>query len=196
VIGVEGAVRLETYFEAVSYRGPAAELEVNAFHAGTDIETLRPAAVVVASGGGDVRVAMAGGRVRVETVRGDIAVEGSAPLAKAELISTQGSVAFGAPFERGALIVLDSYSGDVDATVDPGADARISLEAYAGRIRNAFGESSAPGADPLRRRVVEVDLGDGAARLAAKSVRGDVRLLAREGSPMPDDPHPPRRPNR
>lgn len=188
VTGVEGVVRLETYFEAVSYRGAAPELDVTAFHEDADIETAGPAAITVTSGGGDVRVRAAGGRVRVETVRGDIAVAGSRPVEQAELISTQGSVVFDAPFESDALIVLDSYSGEVEAAVHPGASARISLEAYAGTIRNELGESSRPGADPLRRRVVEVTVGEGGARLAAKSVRGDVRLRARDGPRATPEP--------
>jgi len=181
VVGAEGDVALESYFEEAVYRGGAPRVSVRGFHSPIMIEAPHARSIVAESGGGDVHVLSGGGRLRVETVRGDIEARARGALAEADLRSTGGSILLSAPLAATATIALDTHHGTLDVELDPGVGARLRLETYLGAIENALGPSApARRSGPVRANALDFSLGEGGALIVASTYRGDIRLHRRE----------------
>jgi DUF4097 and DUF4098 domain-containing protein YvlB len=177
VLGVEGDVRLESFFDSCVYKGDAERVFVTAYHGTTRVEAGRAREVVVTSGSGDVHVNTGRGGVRIQTVNGDIDVVSMDPLDSADVRSTFGSIAFAATISSEATVALESHSGDVELTLDEDVRARLQLDTYLGAIHNDRGPSAPArpwGSGGWSR--VEFALNGGGAIVTASSFRGDIRL--------------------
>jgi len=178
VVGIEGDVRLESFFGRAEYRGDAERVSVAGFHGAARIDSPSATEVVVTTGGGDVVLLTGGGVVRVESVRGDIDVRALRAVGRATIESTSGSIGFEASLSADAEIVLDTHGGDVALRLGPGSGARIELETYRGAIRNDLGPSIPAAGGPVRRSHVEFTVYGGRAIVRASTFLGDIIVRA------------------
>jgi len=157
---------------------------------------------VVRTASGDVSIKGAGGTISVNVASGDVSVIGTEPVSL-DVHSVSGDVRARAPkFDR---VAIETISGDAElaGSYEPGPSHRIStvsgdveLAVSGGltlEVKTVSGDVDCHHPDRRegdgRRRPLVI--GDGAARLAVRSMSGDVEVRATpSGPPTPARPAP------
>jgi hypothetical protein len=186
-IHVSGTVELEVPHDArVEVRSAAGDVALRDVRGGATVKTAS----------GDVSVKRAGGRIAVSVASGDVNVTSAEPISL-DVHSVSGDVRARAPqFER---VAIETISGDAELAGAFGAAAGHVISTVSGSVELAVlggltvavktvsgsVECDHPGhreGDGRRRPLV---IGDGAARLAVRTMSGDVDVRA--GKPTTSD---------
>jgi len=122
------------------------------------------------------------GELDFKTVSGDLTVvDARSGAVRAKTVSGDLTVDLHAVGEGG--IELDSVSGDITLRLPGDADLAVDVRSTSGKLGSAF-DGLAQDRQPGQRRL-EGTLGEGAGRLRARTVSGDVALLRRVGGDEP-----------
>jgi DUF4097 and DUF4098 domain-containing protein YvlB len=135
----------------------------------------KPANLEISTVSGNVRLDRSAGAVEAVTVSGDIEVE-LGKTTELRVRTTSGNLEAEAHLTRDARVAIETVSGDLRTIFPSDAGFTTDIESFSGDIEGCF-ESSV-------RRVskygpgtrLEVKHGEGAARIRAKSLSGDIML--------------------
>jgi len=186
-----------------------ASVEVGAAAGDVTVRDVR-GGTVIRTASGDVSVKGAGGRIAVNVASGDVNVIGTEPVSL-EVHSVAGDVRARAPrFER---VAIETISGDAELAGTFGAGVNHAISTVSGdvelavlgggltiEVKTVSGDLTCQHPDRRdgdgRRRPLVI--GDGAARMAIRSMSGDVDVRAGRVGPSaptpPTAPEPPRPP--
>ncbi|MFH0750385.1 MAG: DUF4097 family beta strand repeat-containing protein, partial [Chloroflexota bacterium] len=186
-----GTVELEVPRDArVEVSSAAGDVAIRELRGGAQVRTFS----------GDVSVKQAAGRLAIDVASGDVTVTGSEPVSL-DVHSVSGDVrARSQRFERTA---IETISGDVELAGSFGIEAAHVISTVSGDVELAVGggltvEVKTVSGDvtcehPDRRegdgRKRPLVIGDGAARLAVRSLSGDVEVRAGLPPTPADDGH-------
>jgi hypothetical protein len=180
-----GTIELEVPRDArVEVSSTAGDVALRDIHGDAQVRTLS----------GDVSIKQAAGRLTVGVTSGDVTVTGAEPVSL-DVHAVSGNVRARAPrFDR---VAIETISGDAElaGTFGAGVDHRIStvsgdvevavigglaieVKTISGDVRCDHPERRE--GDGRKRRLV---IGDGAARLAVRSMSGDVEVRAGRAAP-------------
>ena len=188
-VHVSGTIELEVPRDArVEVSSAAGDVALRDVRGGAQVRTVS----------GDVSVKQAAGRLAIDVASGDVTVTGAEPVSL-DVHAVSGDVRARAPrFDR---VAIETISGDAELGGTFGAEAAHVITTVSGdvelavlggltvEVRTVSGDVSCD--HPDRRegdgRRGPLVIGDGAARLAIRSMSGDVEVRAGKPGPSGDD---------
>jgi DUF4097 and DUF4098 domain-containing protein YvlB len=176
-VGVEqvlGAQRLKTVSGSVNTQVAGASAEINSVSGDIQVTgSATPATQRFSTVSGNVTLEHGAGDVEATSVSGDVQVE-VAPARSVRLRSTSGDLNFHGKLARDGTLDAESMSGDV--TLKAGGGYEYEASSFSGEIEGCFGkEAERTGAHAPGSRL-NGKLGDGSARVHARTMSGDVSL--------------------
>ena len=181
VEGVTGEVEASTVTGAISVRGTPDVLVAESMEG--DVDIAAPARVTrLKTAGGAITVRDAANEITATSVSGVIRLLHARAVSSGRLESVSGSVVFNGAVAPGGGLDLQTHDAPIDILLPPGQNATVEVTAYGGRTVNAIpGLVGAPG----KGKVVRYRLGNGRARVVARSLKGDVSLRRQMPRPNP-----------
>ena len=138
---------------------------------------------------GNVRADNVSGRLEATTVSGTIRLSGL----RANDIRTQtasGDIVYAGRVATGGTYDFESHSGTIRLTVPSNSGAQFRLEAFSGSIQNDFApDAAATGANRKTGRV-DFTVGDGRARVTARTFNGRIVVKSDATAVIRRDPAP------
>ncbi|MCL4821948.1 MAG: DUF4097 family beta strand repeat protein [Vicinamibacteria bacterium] len=157
VSGSRGAVDLETVNGSVQFEGPATRVQASSVN-------------------GRVTVRGASGVVDAETVNGPLEVVGGT-FSRADLETVNGSVLFGGSLEKGAVLDVESVSGDVELRLGAPVDADFTIGTFSGRVDNRLSDARAEKVSLwTEEKELRFSVGAGSAKVTIETLSGSITI--------------------
>jgi putative adhesin len=122
---------------------------------------------------GNVRAENVSGRVEASTISGIIRLTGlRASDIRAETAS--GDIVYAGRVVTGGTYDFESHSGTIRLTVPSNSAAQFRLEAFSGTVQTDFAAEAGPADGPRKGGRVEFTIGDGRARVMARTFNGRI----------------------
>jgi len=172
VSGVVGGLDLSAVSGAVRVSGSPRELTVESMDGDVLVEG-SPAWLRAKTATGAITLRGTPEDVGLTTVSGPITIAGRT-FARARFESVTGDIAFAGAPARGGALDFDTHSGLVDLRLPAALDADFDVTTIAGSVENAI-STARPVAEP-RRQELAFTVGEGGARITARTFKGTVRL--------------------
>ena len=171
---VFGTQRLKTVSGNVNTEVAGANAEINSVSGDIQVSgSGKPAAQRLNTVSGNVMLAHGAGDVEATSVSGDVQVEVN-PAHSVRLRSTSGTLSFHGKLAADGALDAESMSGDV--TLEAGGGYEYEASSFSGDIEPCFGkDAERTGAHAPGSRL-NGKLGDGSARVRARTMSGDVSL--------------------
>ncbi|MDQ6768991.1 MAG: DUF4097 family beta strand repeat-containing protein, partial [Gemmatimonadota bacterium] len=163
--------------------------------------------VAVESVSGSVRAAQLSGELRVQSVSGNVRAENVSGRVEASTISgtirligarandiraqtASGDIVYAGRLATGGSYDFESHSGTIRLTVPPGSGAQFRLDTFTGIVQTDFAATAgAAGRNPKGGRV-EFTMGDGRARVTARTFSGRIVVKSDSASIIRRDSAP------
>jgi DUF4097 and DUF4098 domain-containing protein YvlB len=137
---------------------------------------------------GNVRADNVSGRLEAVTISGTIRLTGlRANDVRAQTAS--GDIVYAGRVVTGGSYDFESHSGTIRLTVPPNSGAQFRLEAFSGTVQTDFAAEAGPSERERKGGRVEFTIGDGRARVTARTfngrivVKSDSSSVIRRGAP-------------
>mgnify|MGYP001049127037 FL=1 len=174
VSGEPGEVRAEAVHGDLDIRGGRGLLRASTRNGDVSVERFEGEAVEIDSTHGDISLKASAGLVKVSAVRGDVHVD----VEKARQVrvdTVSGDVQAALSLEPGAACEVRTVRGDADLRLDLSGGFQVTLEATSGDL-----DCQLP-LDQVQkgRGSLKGSRGDGAARIHAGSMHGDLTVRSR-----------------
>ena len=178
--GVNGQVEASTVTGAITVRGTPGVLVAESMEG--DLDIAAPARVTrLKTAGGAITVRDAAAEITATSVSGAIRLLDARGVSSGRLESVSGSVLFNGAVAAGGSLDLQTHDAPIEILLPARQNAVVEVSAYAGKAINRIpGLTAVPG----KGKVVRYRLGNGRARVAARSLKGDVSL--RQLMPRPN----------
>lgn len=181
VEGVTGQVEASTVTGAISVRGAPDVLVAESMEGTLDIAA--PARVTrLKTAGGSITVRQAANEVTATSVSGPIRLLDARAVTSGRLESVSGTVLFNGAVAPGGSLDLQTHDAPIEILLPPRQGAIVEVTAYGGKAINRIpGLTSTPG----KGKALQYRLGNGRARVVARSLKGDVSLRQQMPRPNP-----------
>jgi DUF4097 and DUF4098 domain-containing protein YvlB len=191
-------LRLQAVSGSVTASGSQGEISATTVGGAIDVSGGRRQ-VAVESVSGSVRASQVTGELRAQSVSGNVRAENVSGRLEASTISgtirltglrandiraetANGDIVYAGRVATGGTYEFESHSGTIRLTVPSTSGAQFRLEAFSGTIQTDFAADAAP-ADPHRKgERVEFTIGDGRARVTARTFNG--RIFVKSDAPV------------
>lgn len=180
VEGVTGEVEASTVTGSISVRGTPSVLAAESMEG--DLDIMAPARVTrLKTAGGTITVRDATDEITATSVSGAIRLLNARGVASGRLESVSGSVLFNGAVAAGGSLDLQTHDAPIEILLPPRQNALVEVSAFGGKAINRIpGLTGAPG----KGKAIQYRLGNGRARVVARSLKGDVSL--RQQMPRPN----------
>jgi hypothetical protein len=177
--GMTGEVEASSVTGAITVRGSPSVLAAESMEGNLDIAG--PAKVTrLKTAGGAITVRDAANEITATSVSGTIRLLNARGISSGRLESVSGSVLFNGAVALGGSLDLQTHDAPIEILVPARQNALVEVSAFGGKVINRIpGLSGAPG----KGKAVQYRLGNGRARVAARSLKGDVSLRQRMPRP-------------
>jgi DUF4097 and DUF4098 domain-containing protein YvlB len=183
VRGTRGEVEAHTQNGDVDI-AEATAVDVNSLNGDVELRGVERVRLNLVSG--DVRIDGVSGTVDAATVSGDVEMRNATSRA-VSINSTSGDLAFHGSIDPSGRYEFSTHSGSVVMRLPADVSAAVSLQTYSGAIESDFPIRLEPGATMGGHpRTFDFRLGNGGARITARSFSGSV-LLQRAGTSTPQE---------
>ena len=179
--GVTGQVEASTVIGAISVRGSPSVLVAESMEG--DLDIAAPARITrLKTAGGAITVRDASNEITATSVSGVIRLLNARDVSSGRLESVSGSVLFNGAVAPGGSLDLQTHDAPIEILLPPRQNALVEVSAYGGKTINRIpGLTGAPG----KGKAVQYRLGNGRARVVARSLKGDVSLRQQMPRPNP-----------
>ena len=179
--GVTGQVEASTVTGAISVRGSPGVLVAESMEG--DLDIAAPARITrLKTAGGAITVRDAANEITATSVSGVIRLLNARDVSSGRLESVSGSVLFNGAVAPGGSLDLQTHDAPIEILLPPRQNALVEVSAYGGKTINRIpGLAGAPG----KGKAVQYRLGNGRARVVARSLKGDVSLRQQMPRPNP-----------
>jgi hypothetical protein len=179
--GVTGEVEASTVTGAITVRGTPSVLAAESMDG--DLDITAPAGVTrLKTAGGAITVREAANEITATSVSGAIRLLDARAVSSGRLESVSGSVLFNGAVAVGGSLDLQTHDAPIEILLPPRQNALVEVSAFGGKAINRIpGLTSAPG----KGKAVQYRLGNGRARVVARSLKGDVSLRQQMPRPNP-----------
>ena len=179
VAGVEGAQRLESVSGDIRTEVFGEDLMLRTI-SGDAVVTGngRPAVVTLESTSGNVTARGLKGEVEAQSVSGDVVLEAT-EATRLRLKTVSGDVEARVALGVDARLDAESVSGDLKLLFPAGIDAEFDLETFSGDIDNCFGPAAARKSRYAPGTALRFTQGEGKARVRADTMSGDIDVCNR-----------------
>ena len=179
--GVTGQVEASTVTGAISVRGSPGVLVAESMEG--DLDIAAPARITrLKTAGGAITVRDAANEITATSVSGVIRLLNARDVSSGRLESVSGSVLFNGAVAPGGSLDLQTHDAPIEILLPPRQNALVEVSAYGGKTINRIpGLTGAPG----KGKAVQYRLGNGRARVVARSLKGDVSLRQQMPRPNP-----------
>ena len=179
--GVTGQVEASTVTGAISVRGSPGVLVAESMEG--DLDIAAPARITrLKTAGGAITVRDAANEITATSVSGVIRLLNARDVSSGRLESVSGSVLFNGAVAPGGSLDLQTHDASIEILLPPRQNALVEVSAYGGKTINRIpGLTGAPG----KGKAVQYRLGNGRARVVARSLKGDVSLRQQMPRPNP-----------
>ena len=179
--GVTGQVEASTVIGAISVRGSPSVLVAESMEG--DLDIAAPARITrLKTAGGAITVRDASNEITATSVSGVIRLLNARDVSSGRLESVSGSVLFNGAVAPGGSLDLQTHDASIEILLPPRQNALVEVSAYGGKTINRIpGLTGAPG----KGKAVQYRLGNGRARVVARSLKGDVSLRQQMPRPNP-----------
>lgn len=179
--GVTGQVEASTVTGAISVRGSPSVLVAESMEG--DLDIAAPARITrLKTAGGAITVRDAANEITATSVSGVIRLLNARDVSSGRLESVSGSVLFNGAVAPGGSLDLQTHDAPIEILLPPRQNALVEVSAYGGKTINRIpGLTGAPG----KGKAVQYRLGNGRARVVARSLKGDVSLRQQMPRPNP-----------
>ena len=179
--GVTGQVEASTVTGAISVRGSPSVLVAESMEG--DLDIAAPARITrLKTAGGAITVRDAANEITATSVSGVIRLLNARDVSSGRLESVSGSVLFNGAVAPGGSLDLQTHDASIEILLPPRQNALVEVSAYGGKTINRIpGLTGAPG----KGKAVQYRLGNGRARVVARSLKGDVSLRQQMPRPNP-----------
>ena len=179
--GVTGQVEASTVIGAISVRGSPSVLVAESMEG--DLDIAAPARITrLKTAGGAITVRDASNEITATSVSGVIRLLNARDVSSGRLESVSGSVLFNGAVAPGGSLDLQTHDAPIEILLPPRQNALVEVSAYGGKTINRIpGLAGAPG----KGKAVQYRLGNGRARVVARSLKGDVSLRQQMPRPNP-----------
>lgn len=162
---VSGAIRL---------RGSSGGVDAESVSGSVDVSVNTPR-VTAKTVSGSLALRGVSGIAEGSTVSGEAIVEGGR-FSRMSLSSVSGGLRFQGDLERGGLYHLNSHSGRIVVRLPAAVAADFEVTTFSGSITNEFGPAAVRVSQHGPGRELRFSVGQGGARVVAKSFSGNVTL--------------------
>ena len=179
--GITGEVEAATVTGAINVRGTPEVLVAESMEG--DLDIAAPARVTrLKTAGGAITVRGAANEITATSVSGVIRLLNARAISSGRLESVSGSVVFNGAVAPGGSLDLQTHDAPIEILLPPQQSAVVEVSAFGGKTINRIpGLTGAPG----KGKVVRYRLGNGRARVVARSLKGDVSLRPQMPRPNP-----------
>jgi DUF4097 and DUF4098 domain-containing protein YvlB len=147
---------------------------------------------------GDLRAQNVSGSVRAENVSGRLeawTVNGAIRLigGRSNDIRTEtvgGDIVYAGPVATGGTYDFESHSGTIRLTIPRGPGAQFTLETVSGTVQTDFPVATTPVEGGRKGGRVEYTIGDGRAKVSARTFSGRIFIKSQTGSTIRSDSAP------
>jgi DUF4097 and DUF4098 domain-containing protein YvlB len=197
-------LRLQAVSGNVTASGSQGEISATTVGGAIDVSGGRRQ-VALESVSGSIRASQLSGELRIQSVSGNVRAENVSGRVEASTISgpirligmrandiraetASGDIVFAGRVVTGGTYDFESHSGTVRLTVPSNSGARFRLEAFSGTVQTDFAAEAGPAERDQKGRRVEFTIGDGRARVTARTfngriiVKGDAASIIRRDS--------------
>jgi hypothetical protein len=181
VEGVTGQIEASTVTGAIGVRGAPDVLVAESMEGNLDIAA--PARVTrLKTAGGSITVRQAANEITATSVSGPIRLLDARAVMSGRLESVSGTVLFNGAVAPGGSLDLQTHDAPIEILLPPRQGATVEVTAYGGKTINRIpGLVSTPG----KGKALQYRLGNGRARVVARSLKGDVSLRQQMPRPNP-----------
>lgn len=179
VEGVRGEVEAGTVSGSISVSGSPTLLTAESMEG--DIDIAAPAQVTrVRTAGGAITMRGATHDVSAVSVSGQVRFLDASGIMNGRVESISGPVTFNGSLAPGGRLELLTHDAPIEIFIPPRPGATVEVSAHGGTVANRI-----PGATSalVRGKSVHYVIGDGRARVTARSLKGDVTLRQRMPRP-------------
>ncbi len=173
--GTQGEVNIETAHGDVQLRGGAGMVAIRTVSGDVTISDARARTEVHATSG-DVQLSQITGDVVAETVNGDVALRRIDAMS-VQATTVSGDLQYEGTVKDGGRYSLSSHNGDITFTMPAGAGAVIGVNTFSGDFNTDIPVQLT---EQRQGRRFSFTLGSGGARVELESFSGDIHL-ARQG---------------
>jgi DUF4097 and DUF4098 domain-containing protein YvlB len=177
VSNVVGRVDGRSVSGDVTVRGMPEEVDAATVSGSVELD-VKCDQVYVQSVSGDVDLEGAYGEVEAESVSGEITITGDS-FRRLDAESVSGDVEFRGGLDKGAVVSIDTHSGDIVLMLPAAVSAEFEINTFSGDIENDFGPSGKRSKQFGPGKELEFTTGGGDARVRIETFSGDVELLRR-----------------
>jgi DUF4097 and DUF4098 domain-containing protein YvlB len=171
---VLGAQRLKTVSGSINTQVAGANAEINSVSGDIQVSgSGAPATQRFNTVSGNVTLEHGAGDVEATSVSGDVQVE-VAPARSVRLRSTSGDLSFHGKLAGDGSLDAESMSGDV--TLEAGGGYEYEASSFSGEVEGCFGKDAERAGAHAPGSRLNGKLGDGSARVRARTMSGDVSL--------------------
>ena len=192
-------LRLQTVAGNVATTGSQGEIAVTTVGGTIDVSGGRRQ-ITVESVSGSVRVSQVSGELRAQSVSGNVRVDNVSGRVEATTVSgtirltgarasdiraetANGDIVYAGRIATGGTYDFESHSGTIRLTIPGTSAAQFRLEAFSGTVQSDFPSTPAPGGRSGKAERVEFTLGDGRARVTARTFSGRI-VVKRDAAPV------------
>jgi hypothetical protein len=179
--GVTGEVEASTVTGGITVRGAPDVLIAESMEG--DLDITAPARVSrLKTAGGAITVRQAANEITATSVSGQIRLLDARAVASGRIESVSGSVLFNGAVAPGGSLDLQTHDAPIEIFLPLRQGAVVEVTAFGGKAINRI-----PGlaASPGKGKALQYRLGNGRARIAARSLKGDVSLRQQMPRPNP-----------
>jgi DUF4097 and DUF4098 domain-containing protein YvlB len=199
-------LRLQAVSGNVTASGSQGEISATTVGGAIDVSGGRRQ-VVVESVSGSVRVSQLSGELRAQSVSGNIRAENVSGRLEATTISGtirliglrandvrartgSGDIVFAGRVATGGTYDFESHSGTIRLTVPRSSGAQFRLETFSGAVQTDFATEAGPAERDRKAGRVEFTIGDGRARVTARTFNGRIVVKGDAASIVRSDAAP------
>src|SRR2546423_1046090 len=190
-------LRLQAVSGSVTASGSQGEISATTVGGAVDVSGGRRQ-VAIESVSGSVRVSQLSGELRVQNVSGNVRAENVSGRVEASAISgtirliglrandvraqtASGDIVYAGRVATGGTYDFESHSGSIRLTVPRSSGAQFRLETFSGSVQSDFAAATPPAEQGRKGGRVEFTIGDGRARVTARTFNG--RIVVKSDAP-------------
>ncbi|MDQ6768501.1 MAG: DUF4097 family beta strand repeat-containing protein [Gemmatimonadota bacterium] len=196
-------LRLQAVSGSVTASGSQGEISATTVGGAIDVSGGRRQ-VALESVSGSVRASQLSGELRAQSVSGNVRAENVSGRLEATTISgtirliglrandiraetASGDIVYAGRVATGATYDFESHSGTIRLTVPSSSGAQFSLEAFRGTVQTDFAAEPGPTGRNRKGGRVEFTIGDGRARVTARTFSGRIIVKSDPASAIRKD---------